>query len=91
MSLALPNHFWARIGNMFIFPAPGELTWRAVCGVLFVVGIAIIGDLLPFPRKSPDDDFAAACRKKAEEARSKYCERVCTAPRKESITRQQSD
>jgi hypothetical protein len=90
MSPALTNYFWARIGRVFIFPDHGELAWRAVCGVLFVLGIAIIGDLLPLPRNSPDADFAAACREKAEEVSNKYCESVRTAPRKESITSKRS-
>jgi hypothetical protein len=91
MSPAQPNNFWERIGKMFTFPDAGVLMWRAVCGVLFVVGIAIIGDLLQFPRKTPEDDLPAAGREKEGKASGKYYERTRMAPRKVRITSKRSD
>jgi hypothetical protein len=91
ISPAQPNSFWASIGKMFNFPGAGVLAWRAVYGVLFVVGIAIIGELLQFPRRSPEDDLPAAASEKEGKASGKYYERVRTAPRKESITSKRSD
>lgn len=47
---ARPDYYSRKIQRMFCFPDPGVLTWPALCGVLFGIGIAVIGGLRAFVR-----------------------------------------
>jgi hypothetical protein len=86
MNPAQPNYFQAKLRRMFDFSGPSVLTWRAVAVGLFGIGMAVIGALQPFLRRSPDGGFADAWREKAEEASGKFWDRGRPAPSKESIT-----
>ncbi len=43
-----PDYYQAKIQRMLHFPDPGKLTWPALCGTLFGIGVAVVGGLRPF-------------------------------------------
>jgi hypothetical protein len=62
------------------------LIWMAVGGMMFGIGIAVIGGLRPFLRESSSEGFADAGGEKTEQVSERLSDSVCMVPSEGSIT-----
>jgi hypothetical protein len=79
-----PDYHMNKIRLMF--SDTGFLAWPAAAGVLFGIGIAVVGGLRAFLREPQGEDFADAWREKAGAASGRFRDRVRPVPSERSIT-----